>query len=220
MTRPGISYFILLSLAVHAGALLYGGVTDRDTAKPAGPLRITLQREANAPAGRPTDATTALPATEQPEPEKTPKTARSAATDTRVPVPLASENVPPTPTPEIIAEAATPKTSRSSQPPVLSRTALEAELQGQLRRALLPYFHYPLLARRRGWEGIVRVGVRIEANGALTGLHLVESCPHTVLNRAAVDSLKRVARLPTAGTWLGGGHFDMILPIEYRLTDT
>ena len=83
----------------------------------------------------------------------------------------------------------------------------------------MPHFSYPMLARRRGWEGIVRVGVRVEANGNLTRLHLVEPCPYDVLNSAAINSLSRLARLPRAGDWLQGNHVDLVLPVEYRLLE-
>jgi protein TonB len=83
----------------------------------------------------------------------------------------------------------------------------------------MPHFSYPLLARRRGWEGIVRVGVRIEANGNLTRLRLVEPCPYGVLNTAAINSLSRLAQLPNAGNWLQGSPVDLVLPVEYRLLE-
>jgi protein TonB len=96
---------------------------------------------------------------------------------------------------------------------------LEQQLINSLQAALMPHFSYPLLARRRGWEGIVRIGVRVEANGSLTRLHLVEPSPYDVLNTAAMKSLSRLARLPKAADWLHGGHIDLVLPVEYRLLE-
>lgn len=101
----------------------------------------------------------------------------------------------------------------------LSLTDLADRLQGRIQKALLPHFSYPLLARRRGWEGTVRVGLRVEANGSLTQLHVVESSRHDILDKAAVKSLVQVARIPDASNWLSGQHVDLILPIEYRLIE-
>jgi protein TonB len=218
MIRPDLGGFIALSLAIHAAALVYTDTAEYAAVKPAGPLRLTLLQEADQPPGKRTDKAAGPPATGKP----VPRVHHATRVDKEIPHPLtrvagrAQQRTLPV-TRNGSATPAAPGTAGAAAP---GTAAMEAELQGQLRRALLPHFSYPLLARRRGWEGIVRVGVRIEADGALTGLHLVEASPHAVLNRAAVESLKRVARLPGAGTALGGRHVDLVLPVEYRLTDT
>ena len=125
----------------------------------------------------------------------------------------------PTPvTPNKASELITARQAGNpSSTTTLSRVDLADRLQGRIQKALLPHFSYPLLARRRGWEGTVRVGLRVEANGSLTQLHLVESSRHDILDKAAVKSLVQVARIPDASNWLSGQHVDLVLPIEYRL---
>ena len=90
-------------------------------------------------------------------------------------------------------------------------------LEKAIRDALQPHFKYPVLARRRGWEGIVRIGLRVEPDGMITRLHIVEPSSHPVLDRAAMASLHDTGQLPAAGEWLAGSHFDIVLPVEYRL---
>ena len=106
-----------------------------------------------------------------------------------------------------------------------TRTALQqAELSNalhtQVRRALQPYFNYPLLARRRGWQGTVRVGLRIMADGHISRLHIVDASRYPVLDRAALESLGSIKSVPAAVAWLDGRHSDIVLPVEYRLTDS
>lgn len=90
-------------------------------------------------------------------------------------------------------------------------------LQAALHAALLPRFDYPLLARRRGWEGRVRVGLIVEPDGDLRDVHVVESSGFKVLDRAAVQDLEEVGTLTTVSGWLGGAEMDVTLPVQYRL---
>ena len=90
-------------------------------------------------------------------------------------------------------------------------------VQAALREALLPRFDYPMLARRRGWEGRVRVGVLVASDGELKRIRVVESCGYRVLDEAALDDLREVGRLPEVDAWLDGKEISVILPIQYRL---
>jgi protein TonB len=127
-------------------------------------------------------------------------------------LPAAAENPPD-------ANTAAKPGQRQTAETMNRKAERDQQLLDSLHAALVPHFSYPLLARRRGWEGIVRVGLRIEANGRLTRLHLVEPSPYDVLNTAAINSLSKLARLPNAGTWLQGSHVDLVLPVEYRLLE-
>jgi len=77
-------------------------------------------------------------------------------------------------------------------------------------------FTYPLLARRRGWQGRARFGMQIEADGRLTRIRLLQGSGYGLLDRAALDTLQNV-RLP-AGGYLPRSEFDIDLVVEYRLT--
>ncbi len=90
-------------------------------------------------------------------------------------------------------------------------------LQAALHRALLPRLDYPMLARRRGWEGRVRIGLIVEPDGDLKGVHVVESSGFKVLDRAAVKDLKEVGTLTAVESWLGDEEMDVTLPVHYRL---
>lgn len=220
MAGPDIRHFVVLSLALHAGVLIYTAAPDPEMPGPAGPLRLTLMTETPVPSGRQPDSTVNRTRAGSAASGIISGTTAPAVTPVRRPPPPATGITTATAVRKVQERSTATEPRRSPPAAGISRASLEAELRGQLRRALLPHFRYPLLARRRGWEGIVRVGVRIEADGTLTGLHLVEGSHHAVLNRAAMESLRRVAQLPQAGTRLGSGHVDLVLPIEYRLTDT
>ena len=104
--------------------------------------------------------------------------------------------------------------------PVFSLGQMKERLDRQLSSNFARHFHYPYLAQRRNWQGEVRLGLRIEASGHLSHIHIVKSSGYALLDQAAVDSLKKVAALPEADHWLRGNSFDTVLPVKYRLIDS
>jgi len=99
----------------------------------------------------------------------------------------------------------------------LSSAARYRRVRVTLEEALLPRFDYPSVARRRGWQGRVRIGLHVEADGDLTGIHLVESSGYALLDKAAVRNVTELRNVPAAIQWLDGLDMDMILPVRYRL---
>jgi protein TonB len=90
-------------------------------------------------------------------------------------------------------------------------------LQQALRRSLVARFFYPGIARRKGWQGQVKVQLRVEADGHLTNVRVLQTSGHAILDRAAVDTIREISLIPEAGGWLRGRHFDMVLPVQYVL---
>jgi protein TonB len=147
---------------------------------------------------------------------------RSAAVNDR-PVRSAQRRIiqPPAPGYSSSGDPAQQTAAPAAGSPALTDTVeLGTRLQLQVHHAMQPYFNYPLLARRRGWQGTVRVGLHIMADGHISRLHIVETSRYPVLDEAALASLGSVKALPQAVTWLGGRSSDIIVPIEYRLTDS
>jgi protein TonB len=101
----------------------------------------------------------------------------------------------------------------------LTSAAKHRKIRNALQEALLPRFDYPPLARRRGWQGRVNVGLHVEADGDLTRIHLVKSSGHVLLDRAAVRNITELRSIPRATQWLEGNGIDMVLPVRYQLAD-
>ncbi|MEA2078396.1 MAG: energy transducer TonB [Pseudomonadota bacterium] len=101
----------------------------------------------------------------------------------------------------------------------LSSAAKYRRVRAALHEALLPRFDYPSLARRRGWQGRVRIGLHVEADGDLIRIHLLESSGHALLDKAAVKNVTELRNVPGAIQWLDGLDMDVILPVSYRLHD-
>lgn len=101
----------------------------------------------------------------------------------------------------------------ATEPQVIGEVALQSSLKVTLRQELARHFNYPLLARRRGWEGEVLLAFRLEADGRITGAHVARSSGYGVLDRAALTALGKVKRILSGAQ----GGFAMELPVIYRL---
>lgn len=234
--RSPLPALALLSLALHAAVILLWSDATPVVSEPlpAGP--IALQLENTAASGRQAQAEaapqSALPSAaaaiptermDQARPRDTVSTPRpsqrTAAHDptqtppaiTRSAAPVAADAAPSAPAPTSLATAATDTPNGDT---------LHTQLRSRLQDALIAHFDYPRVARRRGWQGVVHVGLRIEADGQLTRLRIIDSSGHALLDRAALNSLGRVGRLPDVMDWLRGQRFDMVLPVRYQLIDS
>ncbi|MFP4055771.1 MAG: energy transducer TonB [Candidatus Brocadiia bacterium] len=76
---------------------------------------------------------------------------------------------------------------------------------------------YPPLARRRGYEGVVVVRVRVGSDGRPLRVAVAESCGHAVLDRAAREAVEtwRFRPARAAGRAVAA---EVEVPIRFRLT--
>lgn len=98
-------------------------------------------------------------------------------------------------------------------------TAALSNVRTALYSALQANFSYPRRARLHGWEGTVIIALRILPDGAVTNVRISDSSGIRVLDEAALRSIN-AAQIPAMAAWIDGDGLDMIIPIEYRLTDS
>lgn len=76
---------------------------------------------------------------------------------------------------------------------------------------------YPMLARRRGWEGRVSVGVSVDAGGRVLVTRLVRSSGYALLDEAALDAVATWRFLPArAGGLACGG--ETVVTVGFTLS--
>lgn len=214
MTRNhnNLPLFVAASLAVHATLLWH--LPDSATqlaARQRGDvgLQLSITRHGKPPAQTSNEETAGTGARERQQNRPTTLAAHAAPSVSRPDTTTAPEtNSPEQPQSAI-------KAVNSNR----ADTTAGVPLQVQLLDALQPYFHYPLLARRRGWEGTVQVGLHIHADGRISNLRIVATSQYSVLDRAALASLERIEQVPGAVAWLNGQDSDIVIPVEYHLTD-
>ncbi|TVR31696.1 MAG: TonB family protein [Spirochaetaceae bacterium] len=88
--------------------------------------------------------------------------------------------------------------------------ALVADLYRRLQDQLI----YPMAARRRNVEGVVTVRIQVESDGSLGSHEVAGSSGHSMLDRAALDSLERVFPI----SHQAGRPLLITVRIEYSLT--
>jgi TonB family protein len=100
-----------------------------------------------------------------------------------------------------------------------SRTVIRNHLLGLLQTQLSHYLVYPPLARNRGWEGTVLLGLRMEPDGHLEKIRIERGSGYAVLDHSALNSLSRLGHVAEASLWLNGRGMDVQLPVIYRLVE-
>lgn len=85
----------------------------------------------------------------------------------------------------------------------------------RLQQALARHFSYPLLARKKGWEGEVMLAFRIEPDGTISSAHIARSSGYGALDQAALGALNRVGRIEDAPRQ----GLSLKIPVIYRLQE-
>ena len=118
------------------------------------------------------------------------------------------------PTPKTLADdTATTAALTTSQSQGPDEAAIRESLTVTIHQALGEHFRYPLLARRRGWQGEVVLAFNVESDGRISNAHIAHSSGYGVLDQAALNALGKVGRLsqpPAFGVSLQ-------LPVIYQL---
>lgn len=120
----------------------------------------------------------------------------------------------PTPTPAAAA--------RVAQAPVAADVAAEAlaRYRQRLTSLLARQQSYPRIAEMRGWEGEVRLRLRVARKGQLLAVALDRSSGHAVLDEHAAAMLAELGSLPPLPEAVEGSEILVVVPINYRLNKT
>lgn len=223
---------VAASLALHAGAFALAWQVPPPPQQPllqTAPMQVTLlapmsprATDAAASVAHPSARPAPLPETGDSVSDPAPALTDAAAGETRsLPDPIGESSARETRADDHPPAAAA--TAPASAAAAMDTGAATAPYSGEqvlasLERAFSAHFHYPMLARRQGWEGDVTLALRVEIDGRLTGIHVIGSSGHRVLDDAAVDCLVRARAVTLPGGALGGS-LDMVLPVQYRLLD-
>lgn len=137
------------------------------------------------------------------------------------PVPLAAAAAEPAssgaPSPVAAVDAVRPA------PPVAPQRPQSDVLEGY-RQRLGELFagqqEYPRVAAMRGWEGEVRLRLKVARKGNLVAVQLDRSSGFAVLDQHALAMLERLAGLPPLPEALEANEIQVVVPINYRLGKT
>ncbi len=148
-----------------------------------------------------------------------------------------SENQPPPARPQIKPEpkpvSAVPSTPAPSANVKGARTTVIKPLQTastgktrslvrDYRSTLLRLIHrnkyYPLQARRRGLQGKVLVAFTVVGNGKIKNITLSRSSGKKLLDRAAIQTIKRMGKAPPFPQEIKRRNWRFVVPISYNIS--
>lgn len=182
-------------------------------AEPAKPFAMPAQ----APVHETRKRAEVPPAAQTPEarPER-----QTVAVSTPRPHPATAQQIvkEPAPLPQessIASHAAEPNNTPVASRPVNYRQQVIGLLQTEFAR----HFKYPLLARKRGWQGVVLLDFHLQANGRVGNIRVAKSSGYALLDQAALESLQAVSYIEGIVSWLDNSGLDLQLPVNYRLNE-
>ena len=219
-----------LSLLVHAGLFVGIGWQRKTLPDPLPPLMATLRLVAVSPAVSESGVAAARavpPAATLPPKARQQEAAAVHRSASRVTQPAGPANVPAQTSPADAAPGSEAPTAAQSVAEV-GRTETPARQQGDLLAAyrqrlaelLARGIEYPRVAALRGWEGEVRLRLKVARRGNLLGVALDRSSGFDVLDQHALALLAGYGDLPPLPEALEAGEIQVIVPIQYKLRKT
>jgi len=93
-------------------------------------------------------------------------------------------------------------------------------LLGELQNRLSRYLSYPVVARRRGWQGEVMVAFDINITGQLHNVRLAHSSGFTVLDHSAMNAINKLQQISLPDTLGQLQAMELQLPVRYLLHES
>lgn len=235
--RPArrLGALMLLSALLHGGLFLF--MTQSRPASPQPLPQIVATLRLTQPSNNAVSPAASAPATSLPQVRRLPaaanppvprppasaRPANDASPATRpaaVSVSGASSDTAPGPVlaaPAVAAAEATPGGVPPAAPSAPPAAALAAYRQ-QLSALFAQQRSYPRLAAMRGWEGEVRLRLRVARRGNLVAVDVERSSGFDVLDQHARALLAALGDLPPPPG--DGGEIQVVVPINYKLDRT
>jgi len=109
------------------------------------------------------------------------------------------------------ASAASKGSKRSSAAGNAAVSNYPGKIVSKLRRAL----RYPAAARREGLRGEVQVAFTVSASGGVGGVRIVRSSGSSVLDKAALETVRRAAPFPAIPADAGRSSWPFTVPLAF-----
>jgi protein TonB len=120
-----------------------------------------------------------------------------------------------------VAQAPAPVAATEVVAPPVAAAPSQEDLLANYRRRLADLLarqqEYPRVAAMRGWEGEVRVRVRVARKGSLLGVSLDHSSGYEILDKHAIAMLEGLGGLPALPEEYGSSELQVVVPVSYSL---
>ena len=111
-----------------------------------------------------------------------------------------------------------PDSSRSSSREMINADGPEMRYVkahfASIRNTIINNLSYPRAARRKGWEGTVKVSFVVNEDGGVNNIRVLMTSGFEVLDSDAVETIRRCSPYPKPPR-----RAEMVMPVTYRLDD-
>ena len=198
-------------------------------------LVVELQKKVEIP--KPPAPLSPKPLPEQPKPKKTldpkpqikpPTPAVFAQSEIKAPPPTTAPVIIETPRevlaispktnsiPTPVVKAAPVEIVKSNEPSAEDIDAAKNRYSSMLGRAIAKHKEYPRIAQTRGWQGECSLEVELDGNGNLKVGQMIQSCGYEVLDKKALEMLRKALPLAPPEA-LRGRSFKVTVPVSFKL---
>ena len=220
---------LLAAIAVH-GALF--GVAAVVLSRGPAPDVVPIPVEVEVVAARPDPIADTSPALGAAAPSRNPEPApaRPRLLRRSREVALLDNRTPPSAPTDSVAAIEAPATPAASRSPAAATAALAgrapqaAALGGGGAVSAKPRYRsnptpdYPIPSKRRREEGIVLINVQVEVDGTPAAVSLNRSCGHPLLDRAALDAVRRWTFEPARAAGVPVASL-LVIPVRFSLDE-
>jgi len=231
---PVMGWFVLLALTLHGLLFLneIGTTTEKLKLTTLSPLQLSFYQISSAPPETASPQLSKQAMVEQPQATTT--TPVKAVVSPATPLPIAPQVEKLQPSTALANIDATIESSRPATRPIkLQQEPLPAEAEDttfdvesassvvstHLIQMIKNEFNYPILAKRRGWEGKVVLGFNLSNDGKINNIEILHSSGHALLDRNASKTLSQIGLINPITleqlNWMGTHHLE--LPVIYQL---
>jgi len=225
---------LLWSFALHSVVLTMVHLSHHDLENPATILDVELSPPSKPPAPAPEPLAPppapkpkVLPPKQMPIPRQLPLEPIKTVSEPLPPKETASEPPHTEPSPPAVLSApqkpSEPQTFAAPIPEpqkIITPQDIDSARNNygnQLSREFAKHKQYPRLAQMRGWQGTVQVQVQIDASGAVVSSNISKSSGYEVLDKQALEMVKKASPLPQPPEVLRSREFTVLVPVIFRL---
>lgn len=152
-----------------------------------------------------------LPRTETPPPEPV------RPVEPPPPQVIAATPQPSETPPAFVAPAPPPEPPKPKGPTDQEIDTAKGNYGSLLSREFAKHKQYPRLAQMRGWQGTTKVELHIDASGNVISSGISESSGFDILDKQALEMVRKASPLPLPPDTLRGREFVIIVPVAFRL---
>lgn len=223
-------FVALLGLSLLFHAVLFGLISwQRKSVPPVLPTIIAVLRPASTPESGASavvqaSPAAALPPKARPEPVRPLEKGSGRNIAPAVPATVATSAASSEATYSPPAAVAAPNEALASRevatPPAKPQSEVLDAYRRRLGELLARQQEYPRVAALRGWEGEVRLRLKVARKGNLLGVQVDRSSGFEVLDQHALAMLEALAGLPPLPEALEANEIQVVVPINYKLKKT